>query len=337
MADDLFGSFFQATVPPLPKSLTFAGKTAIVTGATAGLGNAAALQIAQHNVSTLILGVRSLSKGETTKAEILADPVVAALPTKPSILLYELDLARPSSVASFASKILAEVPTLDILLLNAALAISTFERSPETENELMTQVNYLSNAYLSVRLFPLLHSTAQKAGTKSYLTIVGSRLQDTTDFVKNPVPESTPILEYLNNPKKFKLTTRYSDTKVLVAMFVRELAKRVDPSVVTVNTVCPGLVSTGINSNQPAWLRAVAGTIMALRARTPEVGARTLVNAVSAGPESHGEHLGDYKIWNNKFLNTQNGTSMVTRLWKETLAAIEKEAPGSVQAAGLEA
>ncbi|KAJ7639075.1 hypothetical protein FB45DRAFT_1055262 [Roridomyces roridus] len=338
MAQDLWSGIFQAKVPPLPESLSFVGgKTALITGANAGLGRAASLQLAQRQISTLILAVRTRKNGEATKADILADPIVAALSTKPTILVYEVDLGRPSSVASFASSILAEIPTLNILLLNAAMVISTFKQSPEAENEIMFQVNYISNAILSVRLLPLLRSTAESCGQKSHLSIVGSRAQKHNDFIEHPIPDSMPIFAFLNDRKKFKVYKRYADTKTLVSMFVRELAKYVDPSVVTVNAVCPGMVKTTINDKQAAWIRVFIAAVFAVRARPVAVGARTLINAVAAGPEGHGQQMGDYQIWANKFLETEQGKKMQKRLWEETLALAEKEAPGSVQEAKLQA
>lgn len=100
----------QAAVPPLPASLSFEGKTVLVTGANSGLGYATALLLLQRNVSTLIISVRTAAKGKSTKSLLLADPLVRALNPQPKILIYELDLESHTSVSSFAAKFLAEVP-----------------------------------------------------------------------------------------------------------------------------------------------------------------------------------------------------------------------------------
>ncbi|KAJ7752772.1 hypothetical protein DFH07DRAFT_518645 [Mycena maculata] len=110
---------------------------------------------------------RADSTGGGRKATLLTDPV-RVLQTKPAILIFELDLARPSSSESFAS---AEVPTLSILL-NAGISRVVWEITPETQTEAVFQVNFLSNAILSVRLLPLLRSSAERSGAKSYLCIV---------------------------------------------------------------------------------------------------------------------------------------------------------------------
>ncbi|KAJ7754421.1 hypothetical protein B0H16DRAFT_1886542 [Mycena metata] len=325
----------QPSVPELPTSLSFAGKTAIVTGANSGLGWASIIHLAQRHISTLILAVRTRKTGEATKAALLADPAVRDLPTQPIILIYELDLSRPSSVASFASKILADIPTLNILLLNAGIGNLAWVTTPETQTEQMFQINFLSNALLAVRLLPLLRASAQKSSTTSYLCIVGSRMIPLHSYTKNPIPETSSVFAFVNDPAHFKRFSRYPDTKVLVTMIIRELAKRTDAAEVTVNSVCPGMVKTNIDTKQPLWVKVPASLIQAIRGRTAEVGARSLVNAVSAGPETHGQMLGDFEVWENTFLDTDQGKKMEEKVWKETLAAADTFAPGSVEEANL--
>lgn len=113
--------FSQAPVRELPASLTFAGKTALVTGANSGLGFSASLHFLQHRISTLILGVRTAKNGESAKSLLLADPIVKSLSPQPQILIYQLDLTSSVSVAAFATKITDEVSQLDIAVLNAGI------------------------------------------------------------------------------------------------------------------------------------------------------------------------------------------------------------------------
>ncbi|KAJ7653472.1 hypothetical protein B0H17DRAFT_1163594 [Mycena rosella] len=319
----------QADVPPLPHSLSFAGKSALVTGATGGLGWAASLHLAQRHIATLILTARTQKAGEAAKAALLVDPIVRTLPTQPTVLIYELDLARPSSVASFTSKILAEVPALDILLLNAGISTIEWQTTPETHTEQMFQVNFLSNALLCVRLLPLLRSSAAKSGAASHIALVGSRTQALHTYTKYPVPDTTSVFAFLNDRAHYRIQ-RYADSKLLVSMWVRELAKRTDASVVTVNDTCPGMVSTNLNTRQPWWLRGIMTVVNAVRGRTAGQAARSLINALSAGPETHGKTLGDFVIWQDR-----TRKKMEKRLWEETLGAAEELAPGSVQEAKL--
>ncbi|KAF7301890.1 hypothetical protein MIND_00755000 [Mycena indigotica] len=325
----------QPTIPPLPATLSFTGKTVIVTGATAGLGLEAALQLAQRDVSTLVLAVRKPSLGESTKAAILHDPIVRTRSTPPKIHIYELDLARPSSVASFARKIREDLPELHILLLNAGMGGLAWVTTPETNFEQMFQVNFLSNVLLAIQLLPLLRATAQKTASPSHLTFVGSRMTRRTSFISNTVPDSTGVYEFMNDPKKFSIS-RYADSKTLVAMWVTEAAKRIPPSEVIINHVCPGMVKTNINDAQPLYVRIIVNIVLAIRARTADVGARTFLAAINADEHSHGEFLADFDVEKVQFLQTPAGKKMQEKLWKETTIEAVKHAAESLQESGLD-
>ncbi|KAL2855645.1 hypothetical protein BJX68DRAFT_264001 [Aspergillus pseudodeflectus] len=58
------------TPKPLPTSINPTGQTALITGGTECLGLEAAKQLAERGLSCLILGVRTISKGEAARDEI---------------------------------------------------------------------------------------------------------------------------------------------------------------------------------------------------------------------------------------------------------------------------
>ncbi|KAJ3732853.1 hypothetical protein DFJ43DRAFT_283497 [Lentinula guzmanii] len=328
--------FMQPPVPALPTSLNFHGKTVLVTGANSGLGRAACLHYLQRNVSTLIITVRRASEGEAVKAELLAHPDVK---NEPKILVFELDLSSHSSVIAFASKLRAEIDCLHIALLNAGVFLLDWKVSPHTQNEMTFQVNYLSNAILSLLLLPLLRATAEANSllAPSYLSIVASQKYNESRFIANPIPESTTIFDAFNDEKGFQPWSLYADSKLLVRLFVKELAKHVDPSSVIINCMCPGMVKTNLARNLSFPLRLAGRLVLSVRARSPEVGSRVLVNAAGgAGKESHGEMLVVYQAlpvipW----IESKEGERMQTSLWRETVEEAEKNASGAIVAASL--
>lgn len=166
--------FFQAPVTPNPTGINLKGITAIVTGATMGLGYETARQLLALHVGILILAVRNIPKGETAKKNLLADSGVVAHNPNATVELMQLDMDDYSSVKEFAAKVEREVPVLHLLVLNAGVVLLKFERSPNG-HERGTQINYLSNVLLSCELLPLLKSTAQQAGRPSRITWIGSR------------------------------------------------------------------------------------------------------------------------------------------------------------------
>ncbi|KAJ3887871.1 hypothetical protein GG344DRAFT_80304 [Lentinula edodes] len=331
--------FMQPSVPALPASLDFHGKTVLVTGANSGLGRAACLHYLQHNVSTLIITVRRLSEGELVKAEILAQREGKNEDNQPKILVFELDLSSHSSVTAFAAKLKAEVPCLHIALLNAGVFLLDRKVSPHTGNEMTFQVNYLSNAILSLLLLPLLRSTAEATNppTPSYLSIVASQKYSDSRFIENPIPESTTVFDAYNDEKTFQPWSLYADSKLLVRLFVKELATHVDSSTVIVNCMCPGMVKTNLARSLSLPLRLVGRLVLSVRARSPEVGSRVLVYAAGgAGKHSHGEMLVVYEnLPVISWIESKEGELMQAKLWRETLDALGKNSSGSIVSSSL--
>lgn len=170
------------------------------------------------------------------------------------------------------------------------------------------QVNFLSNALLSLLLLPLLKKTSHQLRNPTdptrYPTItwVGSIAQSFNSLARYPISPMDPILSHFSDPLKYSRLFRYSDTKFLVALFVREMAKHVpcpdgeNPGLM-LNNICPGTVDTAADNDLPFWLRIPMNLHRKLRARTVEEGARTLVYAaVIAGKEARGGFMADNEI-----------------------------------------
>ena len=292
----------QPPVSPLPADVDLHGRTVIVTGASAGIGLELSRQFLQRRVSTLILAVRNVSKGEATRAELLSESYIKRNNPNALVKVMEVDMASYDSVKSFAKQFKAEHRSLDILMLNAGISI--FNRTMTRDgHETTTQVNYLSNALLLFELLPLLEASATETGRPSRVTVTGSRMYAVAHFPKVDVHREQSIVGYLDSPEGWKPYGRYSDTKMLVVLFLRELAARYDPDSVIVNQFCPGMVHTELTKELPAYLRIPVALFKALRARRLEVGGWVGLNAVAvAGRDSHGQLLGDmaiepYVIW----------------------------------------
>ena len=58
----------------------------------------------------------------------------------------------------------------------------------------------------------------------------------------------------------------------MIAAFTQELARHVDPGKVIVDSLCPGMVSTGLDVNLPLWLKPIMWPMRLLRARTSKSG-----------------------------------------------------------------
>lgn len=117
---------------PLPPNVRFDGKTAIVTGSNVGLGLEASKEMAAHGLSRVILGVRSVGKGEAAKEEILK------VAPKCDVQVWELDLNSFASATAFGARA-RELDRLDIVILNAGIKTMEFTKA-ESGHESNVQV-----------------------------------------------------------------------------------------------------------------------------------------------------------------------------------------------------
>src|SRR3954447_11972948 len=113
------------------------GKTIVITGASAGVGAAAARQLADLGADVVVVG-RSPDKTAAVARSIGTEPLVA-------------DFARLSDVRRLAEQLLERCPKIDVLANNAG---GIFPRRTVTEDghELTFQVNHLAPFLLTALL-----------------------------------------------------------------------------------------------------------------------------------------------------------------------------------------
>lgn len=206
-----------------------AGKVAVVTGATGGLGYETALGLAGAGATVIVTG-RNEQKG--TKA--LAD--IRAVHPKADVRYDSLDLASLGAVASFADRFLARHDRLDILVNNAGvmalprreLTADGFERQFET--------NYLSHFALTHHLLPALRN-APGARVVPLASIAARRGR--IDFGN------------LQSEQSYRPMTAYSQTKLACLMFAFELQRRSDSDGWGISSIAahPGVSSSALIEN----------------------------------------------------------------------------------------
>lgn len=271
--------------PPADPTTSFSGKTVLITGANAGLGFEAALKFAQLGVSHLILGVRSLAKGEQARTEICHRTGYSA----ENIALYTLDMCSFSSVKAFADEVLGEV-RLDVAVLNAGICAPSYQLSPEGY-EMSLQVGVLSTALLAMLLLPQLQQSAQLSGSPSHLELVGSIAG--RGVKPDTFATSTKLLEEVNQSSFFSAQRQYGVAKLFLFYILDGLvnapaSKNSFPDVI-INAVCPGPCRTSLGRDFPTLLKIPVAAFHSIFFRTAEEGARSYVSGVTLGFESHGK------------------------------------------------
>ncbi|RKL36453.1 Short chain dehydrogenase yanD [Fusarium oxysporum] len=305
----------QPKVEPLPPGIDLTNKIAIVTGATAGIGLELSRQLLNLNLSTLILAVRNISKGEEVRKTL------SAINPKAVVQVMKLDTTEYASVKAFAETFKSKHGKLHLLMLNAGISDIHFELVP-TGHEKNFQVNYLSNVLLTLLLLSTLEQTAELEGAPTRITWTGSRMHWQTSLAsKVPLKENEGIFEHFDAPGVIPPLTRYGDIKLLVLLFQHELANRYPPKKVIINHFCPGMVDTSITDILPVYIRLPALLLKALRARSVDkAGWIGLHAAIVVGDETHGQLLGDKKVADlGDFVPSKEGVRVRELLWQETV------------------
>ncbi len=141
------------------------GKTVLITGASSGIGRAAALKIAKAG-GIPILVARSADKLEATRQEIedLGGSAHA----------YTADISDPDSVEELCQRVLADHPALDIVVNNAGRSIRrsialSYDRFHDFERTI--RLNYLGAIKLIMEVLP--HMRARKSGHVVNISSIG--------------------------------------------------------------------------------------------------------------------------------------------------------------------
>ena len=232
------------------------GKVCVVTGATGGIGGAAAAGLARRG-ATVVLLCRSREKGEAARQAM-----------GPAAHVVLADLASQAQVRAAAAEITKRWPKVHVLVNNAATYHGR-RRLTEDGIERQWAVNHLAPFLLTSLLVPRL-----RAGAPSRVVTVSSNAH--TDIREVPWDD----LQMARG--RYRGFRQYGVTKLANVLFTRELARREAAHGVTANAMHPGVVATELLLNGFPPLRLVQRFL-----RTPEEGARTAVWLASS-PEVAG-------------------------------------------------
>jgi NAD(P)-dependent dehydrogenase (short-subunit alcohol dehydrogenase family) len=233
------------------------GQVCVVTGATSGIGKAAAAALARQGAEIIVVG-RDPGRAEATAAAIQAD---GAPPPKVEIA----DLARLDQVRALAGRLNQTLDRIDVLINNAGLVLNERQVTPDGYEHVFA-VNHLAPFLLTNLLRPKLTASAPaRVITVSSDAHTAARL-DLDD----------PNLEH-----GWSSWRSYSNSKLANILFTRELARRLDGTGVTANCLHPGVVRTGFGRDARPLMR-VGITIAKPFMLSPERGADTTVYLASS-------------------------------------------------------
>ncbi|KAF2003790.1 short-chain dehydrogenase/reductase family protein, partial [Amniculicola lignicola CBS 123094] len=312
-------SQFRTKPKAPPPSATLSGQTALITGSNIGIGLECSRQFLKLQVAHLILGVRTVQKGEEAAA-----PLRKAYPSA-VIEVWPLDMLSYKSIEGFVERC-QKLKRLDVAVLNAWMTSPMFNINQSTGHEEIFQVNYLSTAMLSILLLPILSQQTPDKRTPGRLTIVSSGVGLISKFPNLKAAPLIPSFEYGTGWNINAATERYGSSKTVLLMFVSKVSELIDAGKVVINAVDPGFVQgTGLHRHMGGGFRAIFAIMKMVSARSLEQGAWAYVDAaVVRGGETHGSFLMDYKVCPyHALMYTEAGKEATERLWEETLQEFE--------------
>ncbi|PKU81983.1 Short-chain dehydrogenase TIC 32, chloroplastic [Dendrobium catenatum] len=256
--------------------------TAIVTGATNGIGKETARVLALRGAEVIIPS-RTIESGLRVKESLLEQ--------NPSAKLHvmEMDLSSLDSVETFARSFISTNKRLNILIDNAGIMACPFQLSRDGI-EMQFATNHLGHFLLTKLLLEKMKSTAKETG-------VQGRIINVSSSAHRRGYELPFSLDKLNDKSSYKRFTAYGQSKLANILHANELSRKLqeEGSNVTANSLHPGLIQTNITR----FLQGAATTCyLAINPKVKDATGKYYVNCNEENPlpEAKDNDLAN-KLW----------------------------------------
>lgn len=231
-----------------------AEKTIVITGASDGIGHAACSTLARAGARVVMVG---RNEAKTAQA---ARRIMGTTGSR-QISWFIGDLSRQAVVHEVAGALRAAHPVIDVLINNAGALFMNREVTPDGFERTFA-LNHLAYFTLASLLLPSLSAST----TTAQVINVSSRAHVRAQWDSNN----------LNMNGRYRGWRAYANSKLANILFTRALAERVNPAMVAVQALHPGVVSTRFAANNGARGRLLR-RIMDVGSISPEAGADTMV------------------------------------------------------------
>jgi NAD(P)-dependent dehydrogenase (short-subunit alcohol dehydrogenase family) len=238
-------------------------KTMLVTGATQGIGKATALGLARMGAQLAIVG------RDRDRTQLAARDIQAA--GGAPVEIFVADMASQAQVRRLAGQVVNRLPRLDVLINNVGGYWSTRHVTVDGIEHTLA-LNHLA-PYLLTRL--LLDPMKDAGGARVVTVASNAQTQGRIDFAD------------LQGERSYSGARAYNQSKLANVMFTYELARRLQGSSITANALHPGVVSTGLGSEDPSHLQRWLVPLIRPLMKDPHQGATTTIHVASASSLDH--------------------------------------------------
>ena len=229
-------------------------KLAIITGADGGMGTEITRAVAQAGYHVIML-CYTLFKGEERKNQLILET------GNKEIEVRQVDLSSMASVTNIAEDLLGRGKHIDLLMNNAGTMSSGGLITTEDGLEYTVAVNYVAPFLLTLKLLPLMGQGTRIVNMVSCTYSIG---------------KITPEFFVRGKRGSFWRIPVYSNTKLALWLFTRELSERLKAEGITVNAADPGIVSTDIITMHK-WFDPLTDIFFRPFIRKPKKGASTAI------------------------------------------------------------
>uniref|UniRef100_A0A0E0ER24 Uncharacterized protein n=1 Tax=Oryza meridionalis TaxID=40149 RepID=A0A0E0ER24_9ORYZ len=265
----------------------------VITGATSGLGKAAAAALAREGFHV--------------------------------VLAFQVDLSSYKSIKKFETSLNQWIKdsnmehSIQLLVNNAGILAKSYRITEDGLDE-MIQANYIGPFVLTNILLPLLKNSSTP-----------SRVVNLTSFTHRCVSEINLSEKGLSGVRfghwparrSYLLASTYEYTKFCLLMFSYELHRQLHlSSGVSVMAADPGVVQTGIMRELPPCLSWLALSVLRLLnlLQQPDAGVDAVLDAALAPPEASGKYFFGGKGRTIRSSQLSYDVEVAKKLWAESLA-----------------
>uniref|UniRef100_A0A803PQI4 Short-chain dehydrogenase TIC 32, chloroplastic n=1 Tax=Cannabis sativa TaxID=3483 RepID=A0A803PQI4_CANSA len=308
--NDLSGFSASSTAEQVTEGIDGSGLTAIVTGASSGIGFETARVLALRGVH-VVMAVRNIAAGNEVQGTIIKENPCA------KVNAMELDLSSIASVRKFATEFNSSGLPLNILINNAGIMATPFMLSKD-KIELQFATNHIGHFLLTNLLLETMRRTALECKREGRILNVSSRRH------KFSYKEGIRF-DKINDQSGYNCLSAYGQSKLANVLHMNELARRLkeEGAKLTANSLHPGAIYTNLFRHH-SFVSALASLVGKYFMKNIQQGAATTcyVALHSEVKGKSGYYFADSNI--AEASSQANDPNLATKLWNFSSDLINK-------------